>query len=87
MRDKSGKFLAMVCGNRSKDQSFVWVKVDLGQSTYFSYQQIKLFESRDTLIFAYYFDSLMTTIREFRTIKCCEFFKTGDVILNPSLAI
>jgi len=48
---------------------------------------MKLFESRDTPVFAYYFDSLMTTIREFRTIKCCEFFKTGDIILNPSLAI
>ena len=27
--------------------------------------------------------SLLTAIREFKTIKNCEFFKTGPIIFNP----
>ena len=48
---------------------------------------MKLFESSETKIYAYFFDSLMTTVREFRTIKSCEFFETGQVILNPVLTL
>ena len=33
----------------------------------------------------YYYDSLVTTVREFRTIKSCEFFPTANIILNPTL--
>ena len=36
-------------------------------------------------VHVYFFDSLGTTIREFRTIKSCEFFSTADIILNPTL--
>jgi hypothetical protein len=31
----------------------------------------------------YFFDSLSTTIREFKTIKRSEFFPAVDLILNP----
>jgi len=33
----------------------------------------------------YFFDSLSTTMREFRTIKCCEFYKYAAFILQPNL--
>jgi len=29
----------------------------------------------------------MTTVREFRTIKNCEFFHTGPIIFDPKLAL
>jgi hypothetical protein len=37
-------------------------------------------------VHVYFFDSLITTVREFRTIKSCEFFPAASIILNPTLA-
>ena len=74
MRDQKGKFLAIVCGGRSKDKRSVMIKADPGHSACLK---------GENKIFAYYFDSLMTTVREFKSIKSCEFFKIGDVILDP----
>lgn len=34
-------------------------------------------------VHVYFFDSLSTTVREFRTIKCSEFFPTINLILRP----
>jgi len=34
-------------------------------------------------MWCYFFDSLSTTIREFKTIKRSEFFPAVDLILNP----
>lgn len=36
-------------------------------------------------MFIYFFDSMSTRIREFRTIKSAEFFPCAKYILNPSL--
>ena len=33
----------------------------------------------------YYFDSMSTRIREFRTIKSAEFYPASKYILNPAL--
>jgi hypothetical protein len=74
MRTVKGKFLAIVCGGRSKDKNSVMIKADPRHSACLN----GLKE-----IFAYYIDSLMTTVREFKNIKCCEFFKIGDLILDP----
>jgi hypothetical protein len=74
MRGLKGKFLAIVCGGRSKDKSSVMIKADPEHSACLN---------GDKEIFAYYFDSLMTIVREFKSIKCCEFFTIGDVILDP----
>jgi hypothetical protein len=35
-------------------------------------------------MFVYYFDSMSTRIREFRTIKSAEFFPCSKYILDPS---
>lgn len=36
-------------------------------------------------VHVYFFESLTTTVREFRTIKSCEFFPTAQIILDPTL--
>lgn len=36
-------------------------------------------------IHIYFFDSMSTRIREFRTIKSAEFYPTAEYILNPSM--
>jgi hypothetical protein len=35
----------------------------------------------------YFLDSLATTMREFRTIKSCEFYATSQIILDPSIGL
>lgn len=42
-----------------------------------------MFDNRDKELHVYFLGSLMTTVREFRTIKNCEFFKAGPLILEP----
>jgi hypothetical protein len=36
-------------------------------------------------VHVYFFDSLITSVREFRTINSCEFFPTSKFILDPTL--
>jgi len=36
-------------------------------------------------IFVYFFDSMSTRIREFRTIKSAEFYSCSHFIFDPSL--
>ena len=63
------------------------VKVDLGyDESLFMPNHVKFFSDNKPL-FCYYFDSLLTTVREFRTIKCCEFYATSKIILNPKVAL
>jgi hypothetical protein len=81
MRDEPGKFLATVRQPRKQDSNYVKIKVDNMLEEYFSINQFKLF---DTELHCYYLGSLMTTVREFRTIKNCEFFHTGPIIFNPN---
>ena len=35
----------------------------------------------------YYFESLATTIREYKTIKSLEFFRMAPILLNPKAAV
>ena len=79
-----GKFLGMVSSQRNRNFAFLPVKVDAScyKDSYFAYNQVKLFTEK-TPLYCYYFDSLMTTVREFRTIKCSEFYATSKIILNP----
>ena len=71
---------------RKSDKNFVKIKADNMNSEYFSAKQLTLFDPESTL-HCYYFGSLLTTVREFRTIKNCEFFSTGSLILNPKLCL
>ena len=82
MRSEQGKFLAIVRQPRKLDHNYVKIKVDNMLEEYFSVNQFKLFETK---LHCYFLGSLLTTVREFRTIKNCEFFHTGPIIFNPQL--
>ena len=42
-------------------------------------------EAKPNPIYIYFFDSMSTRIREFRTIKSAEFYPCSKYILDPSL--
>lgn len=35
----------------------------------------------------YHYENLATTVREYRTLKMCEFFSMAPILLNPSQAL
>ena len=65
--------------------NYIKIKADNMHEMYFAEQQITLFDNKETHLHCYFLGSLMTTVREFRTIKNCEFFSTGPLILNPTM--
>lgn len=67
---------------RKADHNFVKIKVDVSLEDFFFENQAFLGDSK-TKIFCYSVGSLLTAVREFKTIKNCEFFKTGPIIFNP----
>jgi len=80
-------FLGLVHKQRKKDQGFIDVKVDLGYDEHLFIPNQVAFFSENQPFYCYFFDSLLTTVREFRTIKCCEFYATSEIILNPTRAL
>lgn len=47
---------------------------------------IMLDDAQDYMkLFCYHFESMATTIREFRTIKSCEFFRNMPMLMDPSI--
>lgn len=83
MKDqKSDKFLALAQNVRKTENNFVKIKVHAGLEDFFYSNKAKIF-SKEAFLYCYSVGSLLTTIREFRTIKNCEFFSNGDAILNP----
>lgn len=50
-----------------------------------TYVNMNCSEFENHKMFVYYFDSMSTRIREFRTIKSAEFFPCAKYILNPAL--
>ncbi len=82
LRVQKGKMLAMVRMPRKSDHNFIKVKVDVGLDDFFLENQAFLNDNRKK-IYCYSVGSLLTAVREFKTIKNCEFFKTGPVIFNP----
>eukprot|EP00347_Sterkiella_histriomuscorum_P002715 403367086 len=81
MREEQGKMLAIVSKRRKRDQNFLEVKIDASLNEEFICLNVRQLSYLKVNV--YFFDSLSTTIREFRTIKSCEFFPTADIILNP----
>ena len=74
--------MAMVRMPRKSDQNFVKIKADIGLDDYLFSNQAYLDETK-TKLYCYSVSSLLTAVREFKTIKNCEFFKTGPIIFNP----
>jgi len=82
LKIQKGKFLAMVRMPRKSDHNFIKIKVDIGLDDFFFENQGFLNDSKNR-IFCYSVGSLLTAVREFKTIKNCEFFNTGPIIFNP----
>ena len=74
--------MAMVNTKRQQDKTFVEIKVDISHDKYVN---LNCSEFNYHPMFVYYFDSMSTRIREFRTIRSAEFYPTAKYILNPQL--
>jgi hypothetical protein len=72
--------MGIVCGKRKPDERYMVVRVHACHAEYLI-KNVR--QQSPNQMHVYYFDSLSTTIREFRTIKCCEFYDYADFILNP----
>ncbi|CDW72124.1 splicing endonuclease positive effector [Stylonychia lemnae] len=83
MRDEKGKMLCMVHQRRKKDKTHIVIKVD--SDLHEDYVRVNIRNHTHLKVHVYFFDSLSTTIREFRTIKSCEFYPTAKIILNPQI--
>ena len=64
--------LCLVNGRRKKDKDYLQLKVD--SRLYQDYLCVHVRGNDLLKVHVYYFDNLITTVREFRTIKSCEFF-------------
>ena len=83
MRNEKGKMLCMVTNRRKKDAAYVTVKIDMKLHDDYVCMNVRQLDLLK--VHVYFFDSMATTFREFRTIKSCEFFPTADIILDPTL--
>lgn len=83
LKKEKGKMLGVVSGKRKKDSPYIKVKVD--RILHEDYVTLRVLLNDLLKVHIYFYDSLVTTVREFRTIKCCEFFPTANIILNPTL--
>jgi hypothetical protein len=75
MKKETGKLLSLVSARRKRDSPYISLKVD--NKIHADYLTLNV-RSNDLLkVHVYFFDSLITSVREFRTINCCEFFPTA----------
>ena len=73
--------MAMVFSKRKHDKSYLEIKLDIKHDKYVN---LNCSEYSNHHMYVYYFDSMSTRIREFRTIKSAEFFPCSKYILDPS---
>jgi len=71
----------MVINRRKKEKSYISVKID--RELHEEYVTLNFRDGELYNLHVYFYDSFSTIVREFRTIKCCEFFPTADIILKP----
>jgi hypothetical protein len=83
LKRTKGRMLGFVQSRRKKDSLFIKVTID--KQLHEDYVVLNVKDYQYLRVHVYFFDSLMTTVREFRTIKSCEFFPTAKYILRPSL--
>jgi hypothetical protein len=72
----------MVISKKHSTKNYIEIKVDISHDKFIN-SNCSEFEYHDMYI--YFFDSMSTRIREFRTIKSAEFYPTAKYILDPSL--
>ena len=74
--------MAVVESRRQYDKDFITIRVDISHDKYLS---LNLSDFDFHNIYVYYFDSMSTRVREFRTVKSAEFYPNAKFILDPSL--
>ena len=74
IQNQPGKMMAMVNQKRQQDKTFLELKVDICHDKYVN---LNCSEFDYYEMYVYYFDSMSTRIREFRTIKSAEFYPTS----------
>ena len=81
---KPGTMIAFVKEKWIKGNGFVSLIVDNSKTPY-----LEKMEEMDSYSFVhcYHFESLSTTIREYRTLKMTEFCKMAPIIHQPTLSI
>ena len=76
--------LAMVLQKRAVDKKYIELRVDSSFANKAKYYFNDFKTTADVGV--NFFDSMTTRIREFRTIRCAEFFEPhGKYLLDPSL--
>ena len=79
IKKEKGKMLTVVNARRKRDQNYIILKLD--RELHNDFMMVRCVNLDFLKMHVYYFDSLITTVREFRTIKSCEFFPTAQIIL------
>jgi hypothetical protein len=74
--------LAVVDVKRAWDKNYIEIKVDIGNKDYIG---VNCGKFDFFLMHIYYFDSMSTKIREFRTVKSAEFYPASKYLLDPHL--
>lgn len=78
---------------KDKSGGFAVVKVDISKASFFDFKALEYEQThkkpmRTPLeMYAYQFENLATSVREFKALKCCEFFRMAPIIFKPSLSI
>lgn len=67
-----------------KGNGFVQLLVDGSKSQYL--EELEMADSY-TYMYCYHFESLSTTIREFKTLKMSEFCKMAPILHQPTLSL
>ena len=74
IQNQPDKMMAMVSQKRQQDKTFLELKVDISHDKYVN---LNCSEFDYYEMHVYYFDSMSTRIREFRTVKSAEFYPTA----------
>lgn len=81
VQSKQGMMMAIVDCKRKSDKNYLLIRVDAIHDKYIN---LTCSEYDYHQMYVYYFDSMSTRIREFRTVKSVEFYPNADYILDPS---
>ena len=81
IQSEDGKMLAIVTSKRKHDNNYIEIKVDIKKKDYLA---INCSNYNYHEMHVYFFDSMSTRIREFRTVKSAEFYPNANYLLDPS---
>ena len=92
LANKEGMCLAMVNRKRAPEQSYVELRLDLSNVDYLESKFRKEVPDKKPIVVSnvtvdiHFFDSMSTRLREYRTIRCAEFYEPhARYIIDPTL--